>query len=113
VCVRQKRTEGSNPSLSASQSEANGPFSAKRRKGPFSPPCYVITHLRMSDTGPVSGEFLNHVATGEEIIKAAAARGCDLIWMVSHGRKGVAELLLGSETSKILSHSTIPVLVWR
>lgn len=49
----------------------------------------------------------------EEIIKTAAARGCDLIWMASHGRKVVAGLLLGSETNKVLLHSTIPVLVWR
>lgn len=49
----------------------------------------------------------------EEIVKTAVERGCDLIWMASHGRKSVAELLLGSETSKVLTHSTIPVLVWR
>jgi hypothetical protein len=53
VCVRQKRTEGSNPSLSASQSAVNGPFSANRRKGRLHPPYYVITHLSMSDTGPL------------------------------------------------------------
>ena len=52
VCVRQKRTEGSNPSLSASQSAANGPFSNWRIKGRFPSPCYVITHLSMSATGP-------------------------------------------------------------
>lgn len=49
----------------------------------------------------------------EEIIKTAEQRGCDVIWMASHGRKGVTELLLGSETSKVLTHTTIPVLVWR
>ena len=49
----------------------------------------------------------------EEIVKTAAERGCDLIWMASRGRQGVAGLLLGSETSKVLAHSTIPVLVWR
>ncbi len=48
----------------------------------------------------------------EEIIKTAAKRGCDLIWMASHGRTGVVELFLGSETNKVLAHSTIPVLVW-
>ena len=49
----------------------------------------------------------------EEIIKAATGRGCDLIWMASHGRKGLDRLLLGSETQRVLSHASIPVLVYR
>jgi nucleotide-binding universal stress UspA family protein len=49
----------------------------------------------------------------EAIIKAAEERGCDLITMASHGRKGVQGLLLGSETYKVLTHSRIPVLVCR
>jgi nucleotide-binding universal stress UspA family protein len=49
----------------------------------------------------------------EDIIKAAETGGCDLILMASHGRKGVKGLLLGSETQKVLTHSTIPVLVYR
>ena len=47
------------------------------------------------------------------IIDAANANGCDLIVMASHGRRGVSALLLGSETNKVLSHSAIPVLVYR
>ncbi len=47
------------------------------------------------------------------IIDAAHAKGCDLIVMSSHGRRGVSALLLGSETNKVLTHSTIPVLVYR
>ena len=47
------------------------------------------------------------------IIAAATTRGCDLIVMASHGRRGVSALLLGSETQKVLTHSTIPVLVVR
>lgn len=47
------------------------------------------------------------------IIEAAEREGCDLIFMASHGRRGVGALLLGSETQKVLSHSTIPVLVHR
>jgi nucleotide-binding universal stress UspA family protein len=47
------------------------------------------------------------------IIDAAHAKGCDLIVMASHGRRGVAALLLGSETVKVLTHSTVPVLVYR
>lgn len=49
-----------------------------------------------------------------EAILAAARKGkCDLIVMASHGRRGVAEVLLGSETHKVLTHSKIPVLVCR
>ena len=47
------------------------------------------------------------------IIDAAQQKGCDLIVMASHGRRGLAAMLLGSETSKVLTHSTIPVLVYR
>jgi nucleotide-binding universal stress UspA family protein len=47
------------------------------------------------------------------IIDAALALGCDLIVMASHGRRGISALLLGSETAKVLTHSTIPVLVYR
>jgi nucleotide-binding universal stress UspA family protein len=47
------------------------------------------------------------------IIDCALANQCDLIVMASHGRRGVAALLLGSETAKVLTHSTIPVLVYR
>ena len=47
------------------------------------------------------------------IIDAATQSGCDLIFMASHGRRGISALLLGSETHKVLTHSTIPVLVYR
>jgi nucleotide-binding universal stress UspA family protein len=49
----------------------------------------------------------------EAIIQAAEQHGCDLIFMASHGRKGISGLLLGSETNKVLTHSKIPVLVYR
>lgn len=47
------------------------------------------------------------------IIESASRNGCDLIFMASHGRKGLAGLILGSETQKVLTHSTLPVLVYR
>jgi nucleotide-binding universal stress UspA family protein len=47
------------------------------------------------------------------IIDAAKQEDCDLIFMASHGRRGITSLLLGSETHKVLTHSTIPVLVYR
>ena len=49
----------------------------------------------------------------EAILKTAETRGCDLIMMTSHGRKGLAAVLLGSETRKVLTHTRIPVLVMR
>lgn len=48
-----------------------------------------------------------------EIIGAAGKRKCELICMASHGRRGLAGVVLGSETHKVLVHSTIPVLVLR
>ena len=47
------------------------------------------------------------------IIDQAAASGCDVIVMASHGRSGLEGLLLGSETVKVLTHSKVPVLVVR
>ncbi len=47
------------------------------------------------------------------IINAARKGRCDLIFMASHGRSGLSGLLLGSETNKVLTHSKIPVLVFR
>ncbi len=49
----------------------------------------------------------------QAIIDTAGAKGCDLIVMASHGRKGVAAVVLGSETTKVLTHSKVPVLVCR
>ena len=49
----------------------------------------------------------------QAIIDTATSRGCDLIVMASHGRRGISAIVLGSETVKVLTHSTIPVLVYR
>jgi len=47
------------------------------------------------------------------IIETAEQRSCDLICMASHGRAGLTALVVGSVTMKVLTHSRIPVLVWR
>ena len=49
----------------------------------------------------------------EAIIEQAEKNGCDIIFMASHGRKGIAAVLLGSETQKVLTHSNFPVMVYR
>ncbi|WP_373377492.1 universal stress protein [Cupriavidus nantongensis] len=49
----------------------------------------------------------------QAIIACAQQRECDLIVMSSHGKRGLQALLIGSETHKVLTHSTIPVLVFR
>jgi len=47
----------------------------------------------------------------EAILRAAESRGCDLIYMASHGRRGLKGLMLGSQTQKVLQQTSIPVLV--
>jgi nucleotide-binding universal stress UspA family protein len=47
------------------------------------------------------------------IIDTAESKGCDLVVMASHGRHGISAIVLGSETVKVLTHSKIPVLVYR
>lgn len=52
-------------------------------------------------------------ATGPQIASVALSSGCDLIFMGSHGRTGLSQLLLGSVTTKVLATCAIPVLVYR
>jgi nucleotide-binding universal stress UspA family protein len=60
------------------------------------------------DTVHVDGQY-----PAEGIIKAAKDSDCDVIVMASHGRRGLQRLLLGSQTQKVVTLSTVPVLVWR
>ncbi|MES2164518.1 MAG: universal stress protein [Pseudomonadota bacterium] len=62
---------------------------------------------------PCTTLTLHHEQPYEAIIQSAREQGCDLICMASHGRRGVKGMLLGSETQKVLTHSQIPVLVFR
>jgi nucleotide-binding universal stress UspA family protein len=56
---------------------------------------------------------VEHEHPYQAIIDTAKMKGCDLIVMASHGRRGIAAFVLGSETVKVLTHSKIPVLVHR
>ncbi len=69
---------------------------------------------RATDAGVVCEVvFERNDSPYEAIIHLAEKKGCDLIMMASHGRKGVGAMLIGSETQKVLTHSKIPVLVVR
>ena len=62
---------------------------------------------------PCSTDHAISHSASEAIVDQARREGCDLIVMASHGRRGLKGLLLGSETQKVLTHSKIPVLVYR
>jgi len=49
----------------------------------------------------------------EGIVAAAKQKGCDLIVMASHGRRGIDRLLLGSKANEVLTHSKVPALIVR
>ncbi len=59
------------------------------------------------------GMTVEAVHPWEAIIDQAKSADCDLIVMASHGRRGLSALLLGSETTRVLTHSPLPVLVVR
>ena len=60
---------------------------------------------------PAEGATVEALHPWEAILDAAKQKGCDVIVMASHGRRGMAALLIGSETSRVLTHSPLPVLV--
>ncbi|MFM8767999.1 MAG: universal stress protein [Rubrivivax sp.] len=60
-----------------------------------------------------SGASVEALHPWEAILDQAKSKGCDLIVLASHGRRGLGALLLGSETQKVLTHSAVPVLVIR
>jgi nucleotide-binding universal stress UspA family protein len=72
---------------------------AKNAAGASNVPCEVVR--------------LEHEHAYQAIIDAAQSRGCDVIVMASHGRRGLSAIVLGSETVKVLTHSPIPVVVVR
>ena len=59
------------------------------------------------------GMHIENRTPAEAILDVARVEACDLIVMASHGRRGLKGFLLGSETQKVLTHSSIPVLVYR
>jgi nucleotide-binding universal stress UspA family protein len=73
----------------------------------------VIAELAKAAGVPCESIHVTSDFPAEAIIESARQRKCDLIFMASHGRRGLSGLLLGSETQKVLTHSKIPVAVYR
>lgn len=69
--------------------------------------------IALSNGAAAETAFVADEAPYNAITRVAQDQRCDLIVMASHGRHGIAGLLLGSETQKVLTHTTIPVLVVR
>ncbi len=73
----------------------------------------AVTDAATAAGVPCVGHTVEALHPWEAILDHAKTQGCDLIVMASHGRRGMSALLLGSETQKVLTHSTLPVLVVR
>jgi len=73
----------------------------------------VAEAVARSSSVPFRALHVFHDHPYAAIIDAAQTNHCDLICMASHGRRGLSALILGSETTKVLTHSKIPVLVCR
>ena len=77
------------------------------------------SHLaRMKKEAEAAGvEFSSVISTVPSahigVIDTARKRKCDVIFMASHGRSGVSRVIMGSVTQKVLTHSKVPVLVYR
>jgi nucleotide-binding universal stress UspA family protein len=76
---------------------------------------YLASIEKEASAAKVAWEEIHvfHEQPHAAIIEVAQQRGCDLICMASHGRSGLTALVVGSVTMKVLTHSRIPVLVWR
>ena len=76
---------------------------------------HVDTVRKMAADAKVACETIatRGVHPYEEILATASDKRCDVIWIASHGRRGLDRLLLGSETQRVLAHTTIPIVVYR
>lgn len=86
----------------------------EKRAREYSRKCLATVEKAGKAAGvPVETVVLKTPLAYRGIIDAAKRRKCDAIFMASHGRGGLGGLLLGSVTHQVLSHSKIPVLVFR
>lgn len=74
----------------------------------------AVVEIESQTAGVLSSTiYVSAAQPWQAIIQVARSKKCDAIVMASHGRRGLAGVLLGSETAKVLTHSKIPVLVCR
>ena len=72
-----------------------------------------VSDLAAAASVRCQGHSVEALHPWEAIIDHAKANQCDLIVMASHGRRGISALLLGSETQRVLIHTTLPVMIIR
>ena len=72
----------------------------------------VSSTAKQLDT-PCATVHVKETYPAEAILQTAKDNGCDLIVMASHGRRGLVRLMLGSQAVRVLTHSTVPVLICR
>lgn len=72
-----------------------------------------VAELANKELVPCEIHVARSVRPYEEIVKYADQNHCDAIFMASHGRKGMEKFILGSQTQKVLAHSSLPVVVLR
>jgi nucleotide-binding universal stress UspA family protein len=73
----------------------------------------TVENLARNAGIPVETAVARSFSPYEAIIETAQRQGCDVVFMASHGRRGLSAVLLGSETQKVLTHCTLPVVVYR
>jgi nucleotide-binding universal stress UspA family protein len=73
----------------------------------------AVENLARQANVPVESTVARSFSPYEAIIEAATRHKCDAVFMASHGRRGLNAVLLGSETQKVLTHCTLPVVVFR
>ena len=73
----------------------------------------AIDKMAKAASVPFTSVVAKTLTAYEGIIAAAKKRKCDVIFMASHGRRGLSRLIMGSVTQKVLSHSKITVVVYR
>ena len=83
--------------------DAQERIAAERVKG--------VAELARADGIACQAHTVEALHPWEAILDHAKTQNCDVIVMASHGRRGLSALLLGSETQKVLTHASIPVLV--
>ncbi len=72
-----------------------------------------IKEAARNEQVPCTSHISAHSSPYLGIIEAAQVCGCDVILMASHGRSGLSALLIGSETQRVLTHTKVPVIVYR